>query len=165
VEGKIKYAKFKAADIMKALREGRVPTPGPPGEDQPVSPEPEESSDIIPPPPISEFPSPPSNFTAPLSPSGQQDHSISTADVAQPHFVAQTPPPPPVFQPTATPPPVIQPPVQPVQQNVHLNLPAAQKNAKWAISALEYDDITTARTQLLSALENIGFNQSNNFGF
>ncbi|KAI8883633.1 DUF605-domain-containing protein [Backusella circina FSU 941] len=154
VEGKIKYAKFKAADIMKALREGRTPTPGPPGEEQPPTAEADHDDIITTPPPISEFPSPPSNFTAPLSPSGQQDHSISTADVAQPHFVTQTPPPPP---PPATPPPQI--------QSQDINITAAQKNAKWAISALEYDDIATARTQLLSALNNIGFNQTNNFGF
>ncbi|KAI8373404.1 Vta1 like-domain-containing protein, partial [Choanephora cucurbitarum] len=34
VESKIRYAKWKATDIMKALREGRVPTPGPPHEEQ-----------------------------------------------------------------------------------------------------------------------------------
>lgn len=31
VDGKVKYAKWKAADIAKAYREGRVPTPGPAG--------------------------------------------------------------------------------------------------------------------------------------
>ncbi|KAI8929796.1 Vta1 like-domain-containing protein [Entophlyctis helioformis] len=33
IQQKIKYAKFKAADIIKALKEGRTPTPGPPGGD------------------------------------------------------------------------------------------------------------------------------------
>ena len=28
-----KYAKFKTADIRKAIKEGRQPTPGPPGAD------------------------------------------------------------------------------------------------------------------------------------
>jgi hypothetical protein len=28
---KIKYAKFKAVDIMKAIKEGRTPVSGPPG--------------------------------------------------------------------------------------------------------------------------------------
>ncbi|KAI0721387.1 Vta1 like-domain-containing protein [Cerioporus squamosus] len=32
IEEKIKYAKWKAADISKAIREGRKPTPGAPGE-------------------------------------------------------------------------------------------------------------------------------------
>lgn len=31
IEGKIKYARWKAADIAKAFREGRKPAPGPPG--------------------------------------------------------------------------------------------------------------------------------------
>lgn len=44
---KIRYAKWKAADIAKAYREGRKPTPGPPGfvtesEQQPVFPSPPE---------------------------------------------------------------------------------------------------------------------------
>ncbi|TPX34335.1 hypothetical protein SmJEL517_g02940 [Synchytrium microbalum] len=34
IEEKIKYSKYKAADIMKALREGRVPEAGPPGGEQ-----------------------------------------------------------------------------------------------------------------------------------
>ncbi|KAI9204570.1 Vta1 like-domain-containing protein [Polychytrium aggregatum] len=41
VTEKIKYSKFKAADITKALKEGRQPTPGPPGgdpADQPTAP-------------------------------------------------------------------------------------------------------------------------------
>lgn len=33
MEEKLKYAKWKAAEIGKALREGRKPTPGPPGEE------------------------------------------------------------------------------------------------------------------------------------
>jgi hypothetical protein len=31
---KIRYARFKAVDIMKALKEGRPPTAGPPASDQ-----------------------------------------------------------------------------------------------------------------------------------
>ncbi|CAG8566929.1 10319_t:CDS:2 [Dentiscutata heterogama] len=31
IEEKIRYAKWKATDIVKALKEGQVPTPGPPG--------------------------------------------------------------------------------------------------------------------------------------
>lgn len=38
IEEKIKYAKWKAADIAKALREGRKPIPGPPGSAAPESP-------------------------------------------------------------------------------------------------------------------------------
>ncbi|KAI8647677.1 Vta1 like-domain-containing protein [Parasitella parasitica] len=86
IEEKIKYSKWKAADIMKALREGRVPTSGPPGgieqvegEEGEVGEEEQQQQEIeqeqqnidIPPPPVSEFPSPPSNFTAPLPQTSQ----------------------------------------------------------------------------------------------
>lgn len=37
IEQKQKYAVWKAADIRKALSEGRKPTPGPPGGDEQFS--------------------------------------------------------------------------------------------------------------------------------
>lgn len=37
IEERIRYAKWKTTDIMKALNEGRVPTPGPPGAEAPTS--------------------------------------------------------------------------------------------------------------------------------
>ncbi|KAH8924446.1 DUF605-domain-containing protein [Atractiella rhizophila] len=44
---KIKYSKWKASDISKALREGRVPAPGPPGWQPPaLEPEPAEEGGI-----------------------------------------------------------------------------------------------------------------------
>ncbi|EPQ60342.1 DUF605-domain-containing protein [Gloeophyllum trabeum ATCC 11539] len=46
---KIRYAKWKAADIAKAFREGRKPTPGPAGSQQP-EPEPEPESEPASPP-------------------------------------------------------------------------------------------------------------------
>jgi vacuolar protein sorting-associated protein VTA1 len=155
---------------MKALREGRVPTPGPPGgigkEEQD-----EDTTMSNFPPPISEFPSPPSNFTAPLPPSSPNNKQndipppINTPPTVQPSRSNTIQPPPPVAP-------------APVQQVVvpqisvpepatasNINVAAAQKNAKWAISALDYDDIKTARLQLLSALNEIGYNQDNNFGY
>ncbi|KAI7888800.1 Vta1 like-domain-containing protein [Mucor mucedo] len=166
VEAKIKYSKWKAADIMKALREGRVPTPGSPGE--------EEQSENIP--SISEFPSPPSNFTAPLPPSNTSDVTHTPPQLpkpvtsqpsanSQPHVTAK---PPVIFQPTIVANPAVAPQLAtPVNLNTvgDAQIASAQKNAKWAISALDYEDIKTARLQLLSALNDIGFNQENNFGF
>lgn len=134
---------------MKALREGRVPTPGSPGE--------EETENI---PSISEFPSPPSNFTAPLPPANATDvpqtpPQLPKPVISQPTFISQ---------PTVTPQviPQISTPSSTVSE---AKIASAQKNAKWAISALDYEDIKTARLQLLSALNEIGFNQENNFGF
>ncbi|KAI9268391.1 Vta1 like-domain-containing protein [Helicostylum pulchrum] len=182
VEAKIKYSKWKAADIMKALREGRTPTPGAPGE---------EISDNVP--SISEFPSPPSNFTAPLP--HQPNHTPEVPQsppqfpvtpqptISQPTISQPTVSQPTVSQPTVsspqppTPPAASIPQVAPVPQ-AHIpqistpvdkvteeKVASAQKNARWAISALDYEDIKTARLQLLLALNDIGFNQENNFGY
>lgn len=170
VEAKIKYAKWKAADIMKALREGRTPTAGPPGgepeaEDTITTEEVAPTNDL--PPTISEFPSPPSNFTAPLPPSSpkQQQPPANVPPPSQPPTI-------PTPQPSTPQPPIQQQPVvapQPVTNASNeinpQSLASAQKNCKWAISALDYEDIATARTLLLSALNDIGFNQENNFGF
>ncbi|KAI9139132.1 Vta1 like-domain-containing protein [Paraphysoderma sedebokerense] len=155
---KIKYSKWKAADIMKALKEGRQPTPGPPGEQQvdevnlnPQSGAPssmdQPPSSSIPqygqPPPQSDFeqqPSAPADFTPNFS-----------ADI--PHIQTQ--------------------PVQPIQptmastqfqsgpssavSNYSLNydpavMSQAQKHARYVISALEYDDVKTAVDNLKKAL-------------
>ncbi|KAI8985960.1 Vta1 like-domain-containing protein [Pilobolus umbonatus] len=147
VEGKIKYAKWKATDIMKALREGRVPTPGPPGEEN------DDTIDTVHddvPPPLSDFPSPPntSSFTTP---------PVDPVTPIQPPLPSIT---------LNTPAKPVQPYQQPIPASIspHIDIEAAQKNAKWAISALNYDDIATARTQLLMALNNLGFNQENNYG-
>mmetsp|Transcript_16172 Transcript_16172/g.39879 ORF Transcript_16172/g.39879 Transcript_16172/m.39879 type:complete len:453 (+) Transcript_16172:54-1412(+) len=40
MDEKLKYAKWKVADITRAIREGRTPTPGAPGESLPAAPEP-----------------------------------------------------------------------------------------------------------------------------
>ncbi|KAL0088430.1 Vta1 like-domain-containing protein [Phycomyces blakesleeanus] len=211
VEAKIKYAKWKAADIMKALREGRTPVPGPPGgiieENEEVGDLPAVATapaapttaavtdpDIVPfqtTPSISEFPSPPSNFTAPLpSPSDQSNtlgdlpptpsslpqFPVAPVNTAPPnngsanysapvyHQQTPTPAPAPTSVPVSAPPPTVNyaPPPTTISPAA---MTAAQKNAKWAISALNYEDIPAARTQLLSALEQIGFNRNNNFGF
>ncbi|GAN08445.1 vacuolar protein sorting-associated protein VTA1 homolog isoform X1 [Mucor ambiguus] len=175
-EAKIKYSKWKAADIMKALREGRVPTPGPPGgieqEDEDVEMKQEQQSDeqeqphtMPPPPSISEFPSPPSNFTAPLPQTPHPSKADTTNDASPVTPVSSNNKPPTVVvqQPSVAAPVVVA-----SQASTPLgpkDISAAQKYAKWAISALEYEDIDNARVQLLAALKEIGFNQENNFGF
>ncbi|ORZ23357.1 Vta1 like-domain-containing protein [Absidia repens] len=162
VEAKIKYAKWKAADIIKALREGRVPTPDEPStQAQPQLPS-----------AISDFPSPPSNFTAPLAgqsnnqsgqispPSGKVSSSSSTHSTSPAHSFSQSLP---SHEPIT--PSIPQPTTHDIPTVGPVQIAAAQKNAKWAISALNYDDIKTARTQLLDALNDLGYNRQNNFGF
>lgn len=177
-EAKIKYSKWKAADIMKALREGRVPTPGPPGgieqededvemkqeQQQPDEQEQEQQQphSMPPPPSISEFPSPPSNFTAPLPQTPQAPKADISSDASPVTPVSSNNNPPTVVVQQPAPAVVVS------QTSTRLepkNISAAQKYAKWAISALEYEDIDNARVQLLAALSEIGFNQENNFGF
>lgn len=158
---------------MKAIREGRVPTAGPPGGEE------QELSGEVPnnvTPSISEFPSPPSNFTAPLPPSSPQQPKASTSTPRFDANVPTQPPPPTISQPAPAPAPapvVVTPhiaaaaaaPAPPTSNVSGAQVANAQKYSKWAISALDYDDIKTARLQLLSALNEIGFNQENNFGY
>ncbi|KAG1234079.1 hypothetical protein G6F68_002826 [Rhizopus microsporus] len=163
VEAKIKYAKWKAADIMKALREGRQPTAGPPIDES------EQQEQV---PSISEFPSPPSNFTAPLPSANNQPPDVPAAPAAPAAPVVPTvtaPPPVPAAAPAPAPIPSslpVQPPVSTmtVAEVSSQDIAHAQKFAKWAISALNFEDITTARQMLLKALDAIGYNQENDFG-
>ncbi|KAI8086102.1 Vta1 like-domain-containing protein [Halteromyces radiatus] len=234
VEGKIKYAKWKAADIIKALREGRVPAPGAPGEQE------NESNDVVMteptmtrisdadvnesqqatspqpacvPPSISDFPSPPSNYTAPLpssspyqgdssgilqpSPTSPSSTTASTTHHHHPQpppssdVTAKAPSPSQSFSATqssthtqhlepAPQPKTILTPSSSIPQPANIStvtpsattttvgnteIASAQKHAKWAISALNYEDINTARLQLLNALNDLGYNSQNNFGY
>ncbi|KAG1139387.1 hypothetical protein G6F38_009870 [Rhizopus arrhizus] len=159
-EAKIKYAKWKATDITKALREGRQPQVGSPLDQQ------QESI-----PSVSEFPSPPSNFTAPLplTPNEEADTAQlpSVPTVTAPTSaatVAPAPAPIPDSLPVTSTEPAITVSDAPLP-TINANVPSAQKHAKWAISALEYDDVKTARNELLAALNDLGFNHKNNFGY
>jgi vacuolar protein sorting-associated protein VTA1 len=89
------------------------------------------------------------------NPPSMPSPSLPTAPTFIPNAPRNTPPisniPPPAAAPSAT--------LGPTE------VAQAQKLAKFAISALTYDDIKTARENLLKALDTIGYNQSNNFGF
>ncbi|KAI9492028.1 Vta1 like-domain-containing protein [Zychaea mexicana] len=202
IEAKIKYAKWKAADIMKALREGRTPTPGAPGEQQQedeemappsnfTAPLPGNASaelppNFTPPPPASATPSSPGQPSSsttmsqhPSPPPAATSPPVTPSNSTLPHVpppTTSTPPPPVVQQKQQPPPPQPVAAPAPVQTSTSAgtsdtpmldpgSVAAAQKHAKWAISALNYDDIKTARTQLLTALNDLGYNQQNNFGY
>lgn len=184
-EAKIKYAKWKATDITKALREGRQPQIGSPSDQQEniqqenvqqenaqqenVQQDNVQQDNV---PPISEFPSPPSTFTAPL-PNTDTIEPPSVPTVTAP---APAPLPAPITTPVNVPvtAPVTAPLPAPLPTMtvpdaslplVNANIPSAQKHAKWAVSAMEYEDVKTARLELLNALNDLGFNHENNFGF
>nr|CAG8488594.1 5773_t:CDS:2 [Entrophospora candida] len=155
VENKIKYAKWKAAHIIKALRDGQRPIAGPPGGD-PTSQEPTYVDNV-------------NTNAAPLS-------NVSTtgpplppkSNAIQPFNYIQS------ITPTQTAPSSIQPHSQLPQQqrtpnattstgqqqqptrstlnlksNSHCEIDpntvaTAQKYCKWAVSALNYNDVKTA---------------------
>lgn len=86
-EEKIRYAKWKAADIAKAFREGRKPTPGPAGSEPEVAVSPEfppAEAPIItrttpPPPAITDMPGPPQDgfFQQPPPPAHVPDELLA----------------------------------------------------------------------------------------
>ncbi|KAI8826932.1 Vta1 like-domain-containing protein [Fimicolochytrium jonesii] len=183
IADKIRYSKFKAADIIKALREGRTPTPGLPGEELPP-----DESESAPPggngEPAGSLPHP--DFGSPYDPS-YDPNTIPRDNFAPPsapssHFEPNSYPPPqsqsgPSYPqyPDAPPPsqqPYNPPPSSPkktaqtsippsstsaktAQQAYEINYKAvqsAQKHSKFAISALQYDDVASAIENLEKAL-------------
>ena len=139
IQQKIKYAKFKAADIIKAIKEGRNPIPGAPGEQMASSVEAPQDPKMIPQdmampspldPPLASPVFNPSNSLLPLDAS-----SISqTLSFAQ--TVGET-----------------NPDSEKIERMDYKSLQQAQKHAKFAISALNYDDVKTALDQLRKAIE------------
>lgn len=168
IHSKIKFAKFHAARIIKDMREGRDPNIY---EQQPpsVSPEPKEpeqtgfseseesvTEELIPSPkiksqspPIAKTVSPP---PPPVSAPVTRSPSIPSPPLSQPTFVPQQ---------NSVPSPI------PAKPSVHVPLTkesvkelmsqaelvsSAQKHAKYAVSALNYDDLETAKAELRKAL-------------
>ncbi|EQC38321.1 hypothetical protein SDRG_04040 [Saprolegnia diclina VS20] len=136
---KTKYSKYKAADILKAIKEGRAPTPGAPSEQMadnteseapapftPAAyvPEVPPSMPMAPPPSVSMAPPPPS---APSVPDFPNMASYSyTPEVHAPPMPAAAPayqPPPAPPRQNTPPPPVYTPP--PVYNAPAINLPEA----------------------------------------
>ncbi|TPX72268.1 hypothetical protein SpCBS45565_g00665 [Spizellomyces sp. 'palustris'] len=172
VQDKIRYAKFKAADIIKALREGRTPTPGMPGEQPPES----AQQPTAPAEPHPNFGTPydPSytptqpTFDANVHPCSGEASYTSPSSQYPSH---QTPftgpdirPYAPSIQPSApstgsghhTPSPAPASPSSLAPQGSYevnyKTVQAAQKHSRFAISALQYDDIPTAIDNLEQAL-------------
>ncbi|CAG8680482.1 23030_t:CDS:2 [Gigaspora margarita] len=199
IEEKIRYAKWKATDIVKALKEGQTPTPGPPGGEPALQQPPKEDyvspSDNVP--NIDQFPSAP--LLVDMDESGRQPTPEFTNDSLrhQPSSSFPNNPPPlppsipgnpsplsqnyvqpyssPTYQPTTPSPlptsplptsplptspfPTSQQHVRPYTQLSHhfveidpIVVASAQKHCKWAISALNYNDVKTAVENMHKAL-------------
>lgn len=133
-------------------------TPGPP-----ISPS-EESAPSLPPPSFNYHqPSGPSAPAVPFSPQVAGVHPFNAPGHPQPSAptiqpqptpaplrqTAAPPPPPQIFQQPINAPPVI------VDEEAMLK---AQKHARWAISALNFEDVNTAVKELRGALKSLGAN-------
>ena len=186
IRQKIKYAKFKAADILKALNEGKIPQPGAPGETAQDVQVPNTSEPV----PETVSQQPPFDQEPPYDPYKPKIQSPMNTYIDQPPII-----PSPVtsktIEPTQQPTPYIAPLIQQPPQNPHYiapviaqpphqvappitfiptqneyNIPGdvdpftidhqtitnAQKAAKFAISALQYEDINSAVDHLKRAI-------------
>ncbi|KAJ1963627.1 hypothetical protein GGI12_001942 [Dipsacomyces acuminosporus] len=152
---KIKYAKWKAAEILKAIREGRTPVPSADAAPAPVS-DPAQ-------PPASAPSLPQMEMAESKSPSdvGGNGSGSSPNPVAAPGAATFVPVPASNLPPPRGPAPALVPaPVASGQTPADIDLmldPAdaknAQKHARWAISALEYDDVAAAVENLQKAIQ------------
>ncbi|KAJ2899542.1 hypothetical protein IWW38_000949 [Coemansia aciculifera] len=158
VAEKIKYAKWRAAEILKAAREGRLSSPPPPG----PAPAAAAAAAVQSPPPadVLGWPSPPTTATTaaaasfPHQPSPPPLPAASESPAFVPVLAANLPPPPP-------PPPLLSQPLSPSstpaldpdQMLDPVVAKKAQKLARWAISALEYDDVNNAIENLREAIK------------
>ncbi|RCI10880.1 hypothetical protein L249_5206 [Ophiocordyceps polyrhachis-furcata BCC 54312] len=208
---KIKFAKWNAARILKAIREGKDPNESNPAKqpsaDQQVQLSPDDPSVrqiISPPPPAAVdgdepavavdhehsaaeapprdeggyFPPVPSDAAVPaagqgpvsFAPSDPMSTSPPTTQTDNPQFPPGPSAPPPQFMPSspsfravATSPPAFSPPPQATSSvaprasmTSQRDINDAQKHAKWAISALNFDDVPTAVKELRNALQKLG---------
>ncbi|XP_013184508.1 vacuolar protein sorting-associated protein VTA1 homolog [Amyelois transitella] len=167
-----KYAKWKAAYIHNCLKNGETPVPGPmpteetPNEEAPADSNPDPQPGyaapqtpgflpVNPPPTVpSSFPTVPSSFNNSLP-----DANAAMRAASQLPPVPYTPDPNPggfvPYDPTQQP---VTPPTtvysnSSVAQLTPEQITKAQKYCKWANSALNYDDVQTAITNLRNALE------------
>lgn len=138
---RVKYAKFKSVDILKCLKAGVKPTPGPPGGDASMAGEDELG-------PGAARGGDPLAIDAGTSPR-MPDASLSapSAPIAAPRSapslgLAQPPPHGMVYAESAR--------TSPVDAK---DIQLAQKHCRWAASALDYEDVTTAMESLSKALD------------
>ena len=180
IEERIKYAKWKASDIVKAFNEGRQPVPGPPSiqaegpsEQPPAYPPAEPAADRRTSDTGRNLPSMGGSYHP--SPSSDRDHAL-------PPPAPFSPPPPTAFHPVPTPPqdpppasykPISPPapykptsPPAPPQQHYtappqqHYTPPVtstasydqAEKHCRYATSAIQFEDVPTAIKELEAAI-------------
>lgn len=145
IQTKIKYAKWKATQIHKALRCGQQPAPGP---SAPRTEEEEVLSQLTTPLPTEPPPSaPPRDHTEPSLPTVPTKHEGEALRTNTQGTYAREEAAAPTISPT------------PPQEEERADCPLSvrdiahvQKLSRWASSALDYEDIETARKHLREAL-------------
>lgn len=144
VQTKIKYAKWRATQIHKALRSGQSPAPGP---SAPRTEEEEVVSQLTTPPPW-EPPAlaPPPDHTEPSLPSVPTQHEGEALHTSVQGTHARE-----EAAPTASPAPPQEAETADCPLSVR-DIAHVQKLSRWASSALDYEDIETARKHLREAL-------------
>ena len=177
---KQRYAAWRAGELSACAREGKTPPPPPsagkPSDAGHLSDETPESSEdgnaagsnvanfapasvggappgvgfIHPSPGLEAAPPPPAAYTPPSAPPAMQHHLLSGSDA---RMGKQSPPYGAVFKPRATPsPPAALPPVNYAEGIGVASVAEAQKHAKFAVSALGFEDVPTAIENLQKAL-------------
>ena len=140
IEERVKYAKWKAADIIRALNEGRQPQPGPPTS----SPPPPEVTTSGLPSMSGQYPPPPSapviNTFQPINP--PQPAPIVLPPINNPPIPVTIGSPPVTMGYAGSTSPILDP----------TTLASAEKLARFAVSALQFEDVPTAIQNMEQAI-------------
>ena len=161
VEEKTRYAKWKATEILKAIKEGREIVPGGPGEpesppppshdDIPAAPEPPSAPAFsAPPPPAFSAPPPPAYETFPVpapAPAAPPPPAAIPRAYSPPPAAMAPPPPASAFQP----PPIANPGKVPTKAQFD----DAIEYCKFAIAAMEVKDTALALDRLRGAFSSL----------
>lgn len=179
IEDRIRYAKWKASDIVKALNEGRQPVSGPPGarEESVGSPSLAGAASDLPkhqetysPPPHHQ----PSYPSVPSSAPEDRRKSSGASERNLPNFTGSyNSPPPSAVSPPAAPPkasspptnyappppaPAVRPPVVsspphvPYAQSPHAAYDQAERHCRYATSAIQFEDVPSAIKEMETAI-------------
>lgn len=153
---KIVYSKWKATEILKAIKEGRTPTPGGYKEDELVEEEPEEGELSTPQPFIPPPMSPQNDIEPPVDTvmEGEEERNVSPITTM----------PPPSIQPPSVPPPEMPPPPAPFDfgdegTEVELGPPPTYPGEEDNGSKLNFQPTPTSKAKAKSGIFGFGNNK------
>ncbi|RKP40325.1 Vta1 like-domain-containing protein [Dimargaris cristalligena] len=143
-EEKLKYAKWKAKDIIQALKEGRMPVAGP------AVPEATMASPPLPPLESTSAPLASPGFVAPVTYPNLDNQATDPSDSSFAHSA-----PAPFSLPPTNPAPTIDMDYDDLDDEVVGSdvIAAAEKHTRFVLSALQFDDVKSAMENLQKAME------------